>query len=168
MSSIKYLGLNIDENVNWNIHIKKIKEQLIKLASSFKLIKHYIPYNCKRQLYYAYVYSNVIYCIETYGHTSKSNINQLQIIQNRILKILFNKDWYTSSKIIHKDLKMLQINDICNLCILKLVYKQQNDLLPEIFNEFFTHRNEIHSINTRNSHKIESNTYKKQLWKENI
>ena len=80
VSSIKYLGLNIDENVNWNIHIKQIKEQLIKLASSFKLIKHYIPYNCKRQLYYAYVYSNVIYCIETYGHTSKSNIKaRLQI-----------------------------------------------------------------------------------------
>ncbi len=40
---------------------------------------------------------------------------------------------------------------ITNLSILKLMYKQQNYLPPEIFNDYFTQNDKIHKHNTRQS-----------------
>ena len=44
MNGIPYLGVNLDETLTWKNHTKYLTEQLIKTASSFKLIKNYIPH----------------------------------------------------------------------------------------------------------------------------
>ncbi len=36
----------------------------------------------------------------------------------------------------------------------KLVYKQRNNLLPDVFDSYFKPRNEIHNLQTRNAHKL--------------
>ena len=138
---------------------------LTKIASTFKLIKNLVSEKCKRQIYYAYAFSKINYGIEVYGHTSKSNINKIQSMQNKILKILYNKDCYTSTKQLHKELNLLMVQDIFNTSILNLVYKQANNKLPDIFNEYFKYRNETHSINTKklNTVKAKTNYGRKQL-----
>ena len=40
-----------------------------------------------RQLYYAFIYSRIKYGIELYGISSASNMNKVQVIQNKLLKI---------------------------------------------------------------------------------
>ncbi len=49
------------------------------------------------------------YGIEIYGAASNTCIPELQEIQNRILETLSNKDWYTSTSILHKNLNILKI-----------------------------------------------------------
>ena len=61
-------------------------QKLTKIASSFKVIKHIVPNKCKKILYYAYVHSKISYGIEVYGHTTQNNINQIQVMQSKILK----------------------------------------------------------------------------------
>ena len=151
----KYLGVDVDEKLDWNTHVKTVCNKLIKLAGSFKIIRGHIPTKCKRQLYYAYVYSQILYGIEVYGHTSKSNINKIQVLQNRILKILHVKDWFTATNTLHSELCVLKIEDIFKLSLLQFVYKQRNNLLPNVFDNYFKSRQEIHSVNTRYSYKLE-------------
>ena len=154
MNGIPYLGVNLDETLTWKNHTKYLTEQLIKTASSFKLIKNYIPHKCKRELYFAYIFSKVNYCIEGYGHTTTSNLKQLQIVQNRALKILYNKDWFTPTNELHKSLKLLQIKDIFKISILKFVHRNLNCKLPNIFDNFFSHRISIHQRNTRHAKRL--------------
>ncbi len=35
-----------------------------------------------------------------------------------------------------------------------MVYKQRNNLLPDVFDSYFKPRNEIHNLHTRNAHKL--------------
>ena len=63
---------------------------------------------------------------------------------------MYNKDWYTPTVLLHKDLKLLQIHDIISLFHLVFVYQQQNNHLPEIFSNYFTARENLHSRNIRN------------------
>ena len=151
---VKYLGVHLDDKLTWTAHTKYVTDRLIKIASTIKIIKHFIPERCKKQIYYAHVYSRIMYGIEAYGYTASNNINQVQVMQNRILKSLYNRDWYTNSNILHKDLQLLQVKDIFHQSILKLVYKQLNGKLPEIFSDYFNNRKYFHNINTRNSNKL--------------
>ena len=155
VSSVKYLGVQIDDKLTWNEHVKQVSQTLVKYASSFKIIKNHVPEKRKKQLYYAYAYSKLLYGIEVYGHTSKRNIKRLQVNQNRMLKILYNKDWYTHTNDLHKELDILQIRDIFNISLLKMVYKQRNNELPGIFNHYFKTRYEVHNRSTRNCNKLE-------------
>ena len=74
VDSVKYLGVYLDDKLNWNCHVNHLMEYLVRFTSSFKLIRHYLADSCKTKLYYAYVHSKIIYGLEVFGHTTKLNI----------------------------------------------------------------------------------------------
>jgi len=115
VKSVKYLGMMIDETLSWEEHITGLKQALRKQASSFKIIKNFIPDRCKKNLYHAYAYSKIQYGIEVYGSGKQGMTKQVQVLQNRILKILFNLDWLTPTKQLHKNLNLLLVTDILNV-----------------------------------------------------
>ncbi len=75
----------------------------------------------------------------------------MQVQQNQSLKILLNKDYCKSTKSLHKELNLLLVEDIYKFGVLKFVYKQQNNLLPNVFRQFYIEKASIHSHNTRQS-----------------
>ena len=52
-SSVKYLGLHIDENLNFKGHIDQLKDKIKKYTSLFYSIRHKLPKNCLRVLYHS-------------------------------------------------------------------------------------------------------------------
>ena len=111
----------------------------MKITNSFKIIKHYVPEENKILLLNAYIGSKIQYGIELYGRASPTTLQKVQIRQNWAMKVLFNKDFLTPTDTLHRELKTLKIRDQYKFDILKFVYKHQNNLLPEIFNNNFTH-----------------------------
>ncbi len=64
------------------------------------------------------------------------------------------KDWFTHSNDLHIELNILKVEDIFKHSMVQLVYKQRNNLLPDVFDSYFKPRNEIHNLQTRNAHKL--------------
>ncbi len=113
-----------------------------------------MPKTCKRQLYFAYIYTKILYGLEVYGHTSRGNINKIQVLQNRCLKTLYQKDMFTHTNDIHKELNVLKVEDIFKHSMLQLVCEHRNNLLPDVFDSYFKPRNEIYNLQTHNAHKL--------------
>ena len=86
--------------------------------------------------------------IEVYGRASTTNLQKVQVQQIRALKILFNRDYFTSTIKLHTDLDILLVKDIYKLSISKFVYKYKNDILPDIFENMFPINSMIHNHNT--------------------
>jgi hypothetical protein len=57
--SANYLGVILDENLNWQDHIENLNKALIKTSNSFKIIKKRVHENNKIVLYNAYIYSKI-------------------------------------------------------------------------------------------------------------
>ena len=150
----KYLGVILDDKLNWDAQTKAIIKCLVKYASSFKIIKRFLPARCKQQLFYGYVYSKIQYAIEVYGHASKRNIKSIQTMQNRILKILFCKDWFTPTPDLHKELELLTVEDVFHLQVCQFVKQQKLGLLPNLFDDYFQENADVHDHYTRNSTSI--------------
>ena len=52
------------------------------------------------KLYYVLFYHHLIYCLEIWGHTYKSNIDCIHVIQKKVLQLVFSKPIDFSSKIL--------------------------------------------------------------------
>ena len=75
-------------------------------------------------------------------------------MQNKSLKVLFNKDWYTPTLELRNELKVLKLDDNFNHSLLQIVYMQRNNLLPSIFDDFLILRSQIHNRQTRYAQQI--------------
>lgn len=139
---------------NGGEHVDNLTKSIIKINNSFKIIKNKVHKNNKFILYNAYIYSKILYGIEVYGRANQTTINKVQIQQNRSLKILYNKDFYTPTKQLHKDLNVLLVKDIFKLSNAKFVYKYRKDLLPPVFNNLFIDNRCMYKYNTRQCNNI--------------
>ncbi len=125
---VKYLGTYLDDQLNWKPHINYLSQKQTKILCAFKLIKNLLPKQYRYQLYHAYHYSQICYGIETYGIVTKSNLNKIQSLQNKIIKVVFNKDWLTPTNDLHRELKILKVEDVHKLFTLRLIYQHQTQI----------------------------------------
>ena len=152
--SARFLGIILDEKLKWDDHVKQLSESLTQIINAFKIIKNYVPEDKKRMLYYAYIYSRIQYGIEMYGTASKKLIKKVQTKQNRAIKVLHNKNFYTPTTQLHKELRYPLVKDIEKINVCKFVHKQRNNKTPKIFNDLFTENKDKHKYNTRQSQNL--------------
>ena len=130
LKEVKYLGIILDDKLNWEAHINELIESLTKTINAFKMIKNYVPNQNKSALYYAYVYSKIQYGIKVYSGAKDKWLNKTQIKQNLAPKVIYNKDFFTPTQKLHKDLDLLLVKDIGKLNVHTQVRaqakKQQN------------------------------------------
>ena len=146
----KYIGLNLDNTLCWTKHINEVCSRLNRFFSIFRYLRDKIPFHLKRQIFLTTVSPIINYGIELYGSSTKNNISKLQSKQNQLLKVLFNKDWFYNTNLLHKEGRLLKVNDLHSLRILTFVRKCLNKETIPLFHEYFTLLHENHDHDTRN------------------
>ena len=110
--STKFLGMHLDENLTWKLHINETNKKVSKTLFSIKQLKNTLPVESLRTLYFALVHSHLTYGILAWGNTDKGIIKQTNILQKRAIRIInkaaFNS--HTDSKF--KKLEILKLNDL--------------------------------------------------------
>ncbi len=150
----KYLGLILDESMSFKEHIEDLTKQLNKLANSYQIVRYRVESNNKYNIYFAYTYSEIRYVIEVYRSACNTYMKQLQVQQNRYLKILFQKHYRTHTHDLYKNLNLLNGQNIKNVQTANLAYKHKQSLLPPVCNDYFPWGDEVHSHVTCNSAKL--------------
>jgi hypothetical protein len=148
---VKYLGITVDENLNWRNHITNLEKSLIKIVRTFHLVKNWVPRNIKLKIYHAYIHSKIKYGICIYGAAGTVLLNKIQRLQNRAIKTLFNLDFYTPTKNLLFDFKLLSVKDLYKQTISEFVFKQRLQLLPTLFQNYFSTNDKHVPRSTRQS-----------------
>ena len=102
----------LDEKLYWHEHVDQICASLVKYFGIFNHIKNFVSKRITRQLYFAFIYSRIQYGIETYGTCAKETLAKVQIMQNKLLKLLLKWDRRTPTDLVHYHLSILKINDM--------------------------------------------------------
>lgn len=123
----KYLGIEIDSKLEWTEHIKSLANKIIPLCGALKRTSNMFPRYLKRKIYFAIIEPHLRYGITTWGLASKQGINKVSVIQNRLLKILFELPWLTPTDRLYKNLKILPVQ--------KLIYQEQCKLMYKIIHK---------------------------------
>ena len=88
VSSVKSLGVHIDENLSWNMHIEKIAKKIASGIGAIKRCRPLVNRTTLESVFNALVQPYFNYCSEVWGHCNKSLSNRLQKLQNRAARIL--------------------------------------------------------------------------------
>ena len=83
------------------------------------------------------IYSRIKYSISAYGFAKKENMDKVQILQNKLLQVLLEKERRTPTNELHNTLDILQVNDIFLQEISTFVCNYFQGNLPEGFSEYF-------------------------------
>ena len=150
-TQVKYLGLILDENLNWKAHIDDLCIKLKRFFPIFYNIRNYLNEDHVRTIYFTMLYSRIKYGSITYGLSSNENIGRLQTLQNKLLKVLLKKPFRYSTNLLHKDLFLLQVNDMVKQEILAFVFDFFKGNLPCVFDNYFEHRFSIENIQSGES-----------------
>ena len=89
---VQYLGLMIDENLYWHMHVEHVYNSLVKYFGIFNHVKTIISKKIARQLYFAFIHSRIKYGIEVFGDRANEYLQKLQVIQNKLLKLLLTPE----------------------------------------------------------------------------
>ena len=151
-TSTKYLGLVIDDELNWREHVKYVCTSLVKYFGIFNHIKHAMTTQTSRQLYFAFIFSRISYGLEVYGNCSNHQMAKLQTIQNKLLKLILQLNMRTSTNLLHKNLHLLKIKDIREVQVLLFVNKCLKGLCPPVFHEYYGERMPHYNIRNPGLH----------------
>ena len=97
-SSIKFLGVRINENLTWRDHIHTIENKIAKNIGLLYQGKHYLDENYLKQIYLAYIYVYLNYSNIAWASTHKTKLKKVQSKQKHALIIKFNQSKTSLSK----------------------------------------------------------------------
>lgn len=157
VDSIKYLGVIIDSRLSFKKHIESTKIKLSRIAGIFWRISKYISFQTKRMLFFAFFSSVLEYGLEFYGVACSSTMKQIQLVQNRAIKNLYNIDRLTSTFEIHKKFNILPVNYMYEFKLLNLVHSVKNKFVHS--NSVIINNNIIHEHNTRSAANIHNKSF---------
>ena len=150
-TSIKYLGVLIDHNLNWCEHIAYIKNKVSKGVGIMYKARQYLDKKSLQNLYYSYIYPYLIYCIEVWGSACQTHLHPLFLTQKKIVRIITFSNYLAHTQPIFIDLSILPLDKLILHRIGIIMYKIFNGMLPVIMNELYIKNRDIHSYNTRSS-----------------
>ena len=151
----EYIGINIDETLSWTYHIDELCKSLLKYFSIFYNIRDFINTHIARITYFTCIYSRIKYGIEVYGNTTSQNLDRIQVLQNKLMKVLTKRNRRYSTNALHNDLNILKVEDIYRFTTSQFTYKCINKEHPEKFHNYFVRRSTIHDHSTRQINDID-------------
>lgn len=133
-NDIKYLGLVLDKTLTFKNHTKNqcIKAQkYIKIL--YPLIHRKSTLNIKNKLliYKSIFRPIILYASEVWGECAETYIKQLQITQNKCLKLIYNLPFFYSTRLLHEKCQITTISNALQNTKLKFISRceQSNNQL---------------------------------------
>ena len=107
---IKYLGVLIDSTLSWKHHVSNISKKISRSIGIMYKLRPFLPLKVLKNVYYSLVYSHIVYAIEVWGSTSKTEMNKILILQKKAMRLMTYKDSYPITRVHYYHLVQFFIN----------------------------------------------------------
>lgn len=126
VANLKYLGIHIDERLDWKTHIENTSKRCRKLMYLFRGLRQVADMDLLKMIYITLCQSILTYCIPVWGGTHKTTLIFLERSQRAVLKVMASKCIdYPTSKLYHE----CGVLTIRQLYIQKIVTRKHSSLI---------------------------------------
>ena len=138
VSNIKFLGIHINDTINWKTHIECILPKLSMACYVMRIIKPYMSLESLKIVYHCTFNSVINYGLPFWGISP--HCKHIFIMQKRIVRIMLGCRRLASCRNLLRKLKILPFSSQYIFSITMFIVKNKHQ---------FTANSEIHGINTR-------------------
>ena len=79
----RFLGVIVDEKLNWTRHIMSLKSKMSKYVGIMYKIKNLLPSQIRLQIFHSFVQAHINFCSLVWGFSAKTNIDALFASQKK-------------------------------------------------------------------------------------
>ena len=128
VDSVKFLGLWLDQNLNWDIHVNKLIAKIKRNMHLLRTPKHLFNKKNLKLIYHAHIQSHIDYGLILWGSmTRQNNLLRVQSVQNKCVEIISGNK---STELNYENLKILKIKELIKMQEIKIGYRLINKILP--------------------------------------
>ena len=117
-----FLGLTINENLNWKSHLNKISNKISRTLGVMTRLKYFLTTDILRTIYNSLILPHLNYCIMVWGFECQ----RIQKIQKKCVRIICASKFNSHSEPLFKSLNLLKVEDIFKCQSLKFYHKHIN------------------------------------------
>ena len=151
VSNFDFLGLTLNEHLNWKSHIDKISNKISRSIGIINRLKHSLPLKPKLLIYNSLILPYLNFGILSWGYKCERIIK----LQKKAVRIISLSKYNAHTEPIFKMLQLLKVTDILRQQELKLYYKFKQGNLPIYHLQMpFNENTSTHNHNTRQQHNI--------------
>ena len=149
-NSIKYLGVDIDNVLSWNLQIDGISKKLVFIMSRLKPV---LPSQMLMYIYTSIIHPKIDYAISIWGYTTAHNINKVQRLQNRAAIIWTGNLDYVNTRGIDlvKTLGLMNVSQRRDYFMIIMMFKSIHGLVPDYICDEITTQRDITVRTTRST-----------------
>ena len=158
-NNIKYLGVDIDNVLSWDIQTDSISKKLVFIISRLSRLKPVLPSHMLMYIYTSIIQTKIDYAISIWGYTTAHNINKVQRLQNRAARILTGNYDYVNTRGIDlvKTLGLMNVSQRRDYFMIMLMFKSIHGLVPNYLCDEITMQRDIAERTTRST--IDNNVH---------
>ena len=145
-----FLGLRIDSQLKFNLHINHVCGKVSKTIGVLYRIRDLVPKNIMIKIYYSLIYPYLMYCCPIWARTYASHLEPLVLLQKRAIRIINGSTYFAHTNPLFLSLNILKLNDVAFYFICVHMYKN--------LDKYDTLGN--HGYNTRNASNLRSNFHR--------
>ena len=137
VSSARFLGVIINENLSWKNHIDMIKHKMRAGVGAVMRIRSFLSPKAMLSLYHSLLLIHVRYCITNWCFGNESKVQEIQRICNKFIRLVFNLKRHDSVKMIMKQNGQLNIKQMYQIELAIFMYKTVKKSHPNALQNLF-------------------------------
>ena len=131
VSNTKFLGVFLDDTLNWKHHIANLHNKLTANKHLIRANKSLLTIDALRKIYFAHIHSHLSYCLITWGSMAdKQSLNKLAKIQNKCVKMIGTKLGLTTVDSMYKKLGTILLTKMIQIELAKYGYGVTRKTVP--------------------------------------
>lgn len=131
VNEIKYLGVIIDEKLKFDKNINYVARKMAKKTGVLQRIGRKLNMQQKIDIYKTTIETHLNYCASLLFLSTKTDINRLQVIQNKAMRCILRVRKEYPTKALLNTLEFLNCNQRITMNVIISMYKLVNDLWPQ-------------------------------------
>ena len=126
--SVCLLGLQIDENLDWKVHIKKVEKKISK--GNYLLWRHSnkTSISLKKIIYESFVRCHILYCLPVWGGAKICNLKPLTKLLSKTWSKIGKRHSHTLNRL--KKYKILKLEDELKIQESKIIWRWEKKVIP--------------------------------------
>ena len=150
-SSVRYLGVVLDNKFTFNERIKSIQRKVPCAVGVIAKLKSYFPTKILLKLYHAILHSYLLYALPVWGSTDKTYLQKLVSLQNKALKFIAGAQLNDSVGPIYRKLEVLSFHRLYQFEVAQITHSVCTKNFPHNFSQIYEKYGRSHSYSTRRS-----------------
>jgi len=168
VSSMKFLGVKISDNLTWDTHINEIASKVSKVVAVLGRLKHELPSNVLLTIYDSLIFSRLNYAIASWGNSNVSKLKRLEILQKKAIRIITKSPYNSHTGPLFYSLNRLPLKYQFKYECCKIYHKNLSGILPEYHSNKLITNSSIHDYETRQQLNIHINPSSHNLSRDTI